>query len=92
MKSTLAYLLRTVTLNKGVRESKSQIKCANKGKKTHKRKHTVAHLKVNKKHIKCLSNKPLAEDEFLVSKETVVVCRWERSKQKFGFIKRVDKG
>ena len=30
--------------------------------------------------------------EFLVSKETVVLHRWERSKQKFGFIKRVDKG
>ena len=28
---------------------------------------------------------------FLVSKETVVLRRWERSKQKFGFIKRVDK-
>ena len=30
--------------------------------------------------------------EFLVSKETVVLHRWERSKQKFGFIERVDKG
>ena len=30
--------------------------------------------------------------EFLVSKETVVLPRWERSKQKFGFIKRVAKG
>ena len=30
--------------------------------------------------------------EFLVSKETMVLRRWERSKQKFGFIKRVDKG
>ena len=29
--------------------------------------------------------------EFVVSKETVVLRRWERSKQKFGFIKRVDK-
>ena len=29
---------------------------------------------------------------FLVSKETVVLRRWERSKQKSGFIKRVDKG
>ena len=29
---------------------------------------------------------------FLVSKETVVLRRWERSKQKYGFIKRVDKG
>ena len=28
----------------------------------------------------------------LVSKETVVLRRWERSKQKFGFIKGVDKG
>ena len=31
-------------------------------------------------------------NEFLVSKETVKLRRWERSKQKFGFIKRVDKG
>ena len=30
------------------------------------------------------------ENEFLVSKETVVLRRWERSKQKFGFIKRVE--
>ena len=29
---------------------------------------------------------------FLVSKETVVLRRWGRSQQKFGFIKRVDKG
>ena len=29
---------------------------------------------------------------FLVSKETVVLCWWERWKQKFGFIKQVDKG
>ena len=34
----------------------------------------------------------LGNIEFLVSKETVVLRRWERSKQKFGFIKRVDKG
>ena len=34
----------------------------------------------------------IIEDEFLVSKETVLLRRWERSKQKFGFIKRVDKG
>ena len=31
-------------------------------------------------------------NKFIVSKETVVLRRWERSKQKFGFIKRVDKG
>ena len=31
-------------------------------------------------------------NKFLVSKETVVLRRWERSKQKFGFIRRVDKG
>ena len=31
-------------------------------------------------------------NEFLVSKEIVVLCQWEGSKQKFGFIKRVDKG
>ena len=35
---------------------------------------------------------PVLAYEFLVSKETVVLRRWERSKQKFGFIKRVDKG
>ena len=29
---------------------------------------------------------------FLVSKETVVLRRWERSRPKFGFVKRVDKG
>jgi len=33
-----------------------------------------------------------AQSGFLVCKETVVLRRWERSKQKFGFIKRVDKG
>ena len=32
------------------------------------------------------------DNEFLVSKETVVLRRWERSRQKFGFIKQVDKG
>ena len=37
-----------------------------------------------------LSNFPI--NTFLVSKETVVLRKWERSKQKFGFIKRVDKG
>ena len=37
-------------------------------------------------------NKLFLHYEFLVSKETVVLRRWERSKQKFGFIKRVDKG
>ena len=31
-------------------------------------------------------------NEFLVSEETVVLRRWGRSKQKIGFIKRVDKG
>ena len=35
---------------------------------------------------------PMMHNKFLVSKETVVLRRWERSKQKFGFIKRVDKG
>ena len=34
----------------------------------------------------------LVRYEFLISKETVVLRRWERSKQKFGFIKQVDKG
>ena len=33
----------------------------------------------------------LSIDRFLISKETVVLRRWERSKQKFGFIKQVDK-
>mgnify|MGYP006973423650 CR=1 FL=1 len=31
-------------------------------------------------------------NKFLVSKETAVLRRWERSKQKFGFIKRVEYG
>ena len=39
-----------------------------------------------------LLGKHIMTDKFLVSKETVVLRRWERSKQKFGFIKRVDKG
>ena len=39
-----------------------------------------------------LSFKSVMLSEFLVSKETVVLRRWERSKQKFGFIKWVDKG
>ena len=37
-------------------------------------------------------NQTVQGNEFLVSKETVVLRRWERLKQKFGFIKRVDKG
>ena len=32
----------------------------------------------------------LVKTKFLVSKETVVLRRWERSKQKFGFIEGVD--
>ena len=44
-------------------------------------------------HIRILSiGLELACNGFLVSKETVVLRRWGRSKQKFGFIKRVDKG
>ena len=44
-------------------------------------------------HCECQELKPKAEtNKFLVSKETVVLRRWERSKQNFGFIKRVDKG
>ena len=35
----------------------------------------------------------LLRNGFLVSNETVVLRRWERSKQKFGFIKKgIDKG
>ena len=30
-------------------------------------------------------------DEFLISKETVELRRWERSKQKFGFINSFNK-
>jgi len=40
-----------------------------------------------------LKNEAQAEffsNGFLVSKETVVLRLWERSKQKFGFIKRVE--
>ena len=48
-------------------------------------------------HVALLTNQHLPHltselNKFLVSKETVMLCRWERSKQKFGFIKRVDKG
>ena len=35
--------------------------------------------------------KLITAHEFLVSKETVVLRRWERSKQKFGFINSFDK-
>ena len=45
------------------------------------------YYKMNRNRFKVVS-----KNEFLVSKETVVLRRWERSKQKFGFIKRVDKG
>ena len=38
-----------------------------------------------------LKDNPYQGNEFLVSKETVVLRRWERSKQKYGFVKRVDK-
>ena len=42
--------------------------------------------------VKCSEKRAkVKQNEFLVSKETVVLRRWERSKQKFGFIKRVDK-
>jgi len=34
----------------------------------------------------------VVSNKFLVSNETVVLCRWERSKQKFGFIKGANKG
>ena len=34
----------------------------------------------------------ITKNKFQVSKETVVLRWWERLKQKFGFIKRVDKG
>ena len=33
-----------------------------------------------------------AKNELLVSKETVVLRRWEAEKWKFGFVKRLDKG
>ena len=34
----------------------------------------------------------MPKNKFLVSKESVVVRRWESETGKFGFIKRVDKG
>ena len=37
-------------------------------------------------------NTTTSQDGFLVSKETVVLRQWERSKQKFGFMKQVNKG
>ena len=43
-------------------------------------------------HTLLMQRNPSLYHKFLVSKETVVLRRWERSKQKFGFIKRVDKG
>ena len=36
-------------------------------------------------------NVSLFSSKFLVSKETVLLRRWERSKQKFGFINSFDK-
>ena len=45
-----------------------------------------------KKRLNAIREWAIADDGFLVSKETVVLRRWERWKQKFGFIKRVDKG
>ena len=56
------------------------------------------HLFENSDNIRLLDQKSNCKaimrgvNKFLVSKETVVLRRWERSKQKFGFIKRVDKG
>ena len=41
-------------------------------------------LNINFVHIKVTQCN--VDYEFLVSKETVVLRRWERSKQKFGFI------
>ena len=45
-----------------------------------------------KKTVEVSSNHHYPLNKFQVSKETVVLRRWQRSKQKFGFIKRVDKG
>ena len=50
----------------------------------------VAENKDLKREVKSLKE-TLNESGFLVSKETVVLRQWGRSKQKFGFIKRVDK-
>ena len=70
MKSTLAHFLSTVVLNKGKRVNKWQIKCANKGIKTHAPRRNKAQLEANKKHIKNLSNKQLTEDQInLLGKE-----------------------
>ena len=51
------------------------------------RKSTNKYRKLNSSHPKMTE----INYGFLVSKETVVLRRWGRSKQKFGFIKRVDK-
>ena len=45
-----------------------------------------------KRHFKIQLCLRLRVNGFLVSKETVVLRRWDRWKQKFGLIKRVDKG
>ena len=51
------------------------------------RKSTNKYRKLNSSHPKMTE----INYGFLVSKETVVLRRWGRSKQKFGFIKQVDK-
>ena len=51
------------------------------------RKSTNKYRKLNSSHPKMTE----INYGFIVSKETVVLRQWGRSKQKFGFIKRVDK-
>ena len=47
----------------------------------------------DKQYAKCQQDKICRfPNRFLVSKEIVMLRRWERRKQKFGFNKRVDKG
>ena len=88
LKSTLAYLLRTITLNKGIRANKSWIKInvQTKAKNTHTRRN-IAHLKVNKKHIKCLSNKTFTEHQInLIPKglKFIQINPWWQNTTRFG--------
>ena len=63
--------------------------CPSTALQSERKKHQCHQVKFD---IQTLSSVISLVYRFLVSKETVVLRRWERSKQKFGFIKRVDKG
>ena len=60
-KYTLAYLLRTVTINKGMRANKNKM-CKQRQNNTCTR-GNIPHLEAKKEHINNLSNKILREDQ-----------------------------